>query len=151
MPDGNAVAYLLSGNKSGGVRVSATCSGVAGTQEVYIAPGRGLGPDLPGRLRAAGAGFRVHDPGLGLRCAGNPVADGTPVRFRADEGMVRGAHGPEVSYCQDGVADAVFTAVPTAGGDGVARITASTAAQRAASWSARARFRWVADSGRAAA
>ncbi len=127
--DGKAVAVLLSGNRSGGVRVSATCSGVSGAKDIYIAPGGAsfvtcaadsaqLMPGNESTVRAW-----VYD------AARNPVADGTPVRFRADEGMVRGADGPEVSYTKDGVADAVFTAVPTTGGDGVARITASTTSQ----------------------
>jgi hypothetical protein len=127
--DGKAVAYLLSGSRSGGVRVSAISSGVSGTKDIYIAPGGAsfvtcaadsaqLRPGNESTVRAW-----VYD------AARNPVVDGTPVRFRADEGMVRGADGPEVSFTKDGVADAVFTAVPTSGGDGVARITASTTGQ----------------------
>ncbi len=124
--DGNAVAVLLSGTKSGGVRVSAACAGVTGTKEVYLAPGgpsfltcvadsARLGPQNESIVRAW-----VYD------AAQNPVTDGTPVRFRADQGMVQGAHGPDVSYTQAGVAEATFTALPGSGGDGVARITCST-------------------------
>jgi hypothetical protein len=127
--DGKAEAVLLSGNRSGGVRVSATCSGGSGFLEVYLAPG---GASLmtcaadsaqlaPGKESAVRAW--VYD------AAQNPVADGTPVRFRADEGMVRGSDGPAVSFTKDGVAVAIFTAVPTAGGDGVARMTVSTTSQ----------------------
>jgi hypothetical protein len=55
----------------------------------------------------------------------NPVVDGTPVYFTVDEGVVQGTDGPGVSYTQNGVAEATFTA-PATSSDSLASIIAST-------------------------
>jgi hypothetical protein len=117
--DGRATAVLLSGTRSGGVRVSATCAGVSGSVEVYVAPGGTSSVTCaadstrltPGNQSAVRAW--VYD------AARNPVADGTPVRFRADKGLV----GPAEVPTMGGVAAATFTALP--GDAGLAHVTVS--------------------------
>lgn len=130
-----AIFTVLPGD-AGAARITATSSGASGgilqcTSDVQIRGDGGSDPASAAFLTCAADSSQMA-PGNQCRvrawvsdASRNPVADGTPVRFTVDEGVVQGADGPGVSYTHAGVAEASFTA-PATGGGGVAHVLAST-------------------------
>lgn len=126
--EGKARGVFWSGTTIGWATVRATSGSASGSHGVYI--GRGSVSSVATIACAADSSWLMPGNQCEVRAvlsdlAHNPVADGTPVRFTVDEGVVQGSDAPGISYTQNGVATATFTA-PVSSADGVANVVAST-------------------------
>lgn len=123
---GQAAATLLSGSRSGWVQVRAAGGVIFNNVSVYLEPGPAARLVCEADSSALVVGSDCEVRAWLYDEANNPVADGTLVRFHADEGVVAGSEGGDEGRTLGGLARATFTATPpTSGSDGTAMITAS--------------------------
>ena len=124
--DGRATTSLLAGTKAGWVQVRAASGALYRNASVYLesGPAAQLVCEADSSRLAIGADCEVR--AWLYDAANNPVADGTIVRFRVDEGVIAGSEGGDEGRTIAGLARATFTATPpTSGSDGTAVIIAS--------------------------